>query len=360
MFFLIFFIFNSLSLTASPVCDIPKLETELLFLKINTKTRTNSELESEIKLIYGNATWKYLIEHHPYLNIPEATLDSETIDWIMSAMNVINHNNLQYVWVPMKISPDDQDEFPWFIDQAFSYSIVKGYLTKKYVFVDEVSRSVFRNNMLNDFAEFEETAMEILQGVYPDLTLDHLKRFIKRAYDNLRDPSSTIVGLKNVNKEDNLVVAISAHAVLNVPELSIGDEYITIPELINEIKNANLPSDTSFVLDTCWGACLANEKLPYLSDTVKEKFLTGELQKDIRKMNGSFLDKFALELKEKIPSFKGDISGYLGKILLRLSSCLNETGNYAVDYAVVVSASDGQMVCLEKEAMRFTLSLKSK
>lgn len=326
-------------------CSENEIISELTQLNLDTEIKTNIQLLENLINKYGYEIYSYFLSAHPSLvNDENGKIDAKTLQWVSEA-----------IWSPK--NPITKNII--IVGNIHKKSVLKEYV--EFIFnslylINEKVRIVFKNN--DDYVFFKRKAIPALVAMMKEQNPHISENLISIATSKFEKYFFTHNGYAigfNFITYSNPSISIIGHGNVKDSEISIGGVNITIKKIVNILKVLNIPSDATVKLESCFSACsssiINNTKAEIISLFKMEKLteLTGPIK-------GSFLDLFSRKLYTLIPTFNGDVEGYIGKLylkpqknVLKIDGEIMPKGN-----ASSISALDGEIL-LKKEEVRVSI-----
>ena len=349
MFFrLLFFVFLfpviSLASPTEP-CKLNELQDKLLDLGLDPDIRNNAQLLLAFKDKYGESVTDHFVEENIFVEImPDAAIDIETVSWAAKAIWDADNPATRYFPILADISKEKAlDEYVFALYFAIGRSkkitpVFESASAKK-IFIDSWEVSLKRA-LLKDTPTASETDLKDSLDIFSEHYL---------AISRLR------IGLSGIIHAEPVVV-LFGHSAAQKEVILIGDEYISIEQIVAKLKKLDLPRDGILKVNACFSGCV-NSTLPYETSEIKELFKSGSLITTSGTIKGSLLDKLSIHLFQEIPSFSGQVQGYLGalfsgpkKNVLRKDGKILPKAN-----AVEVTSASGNSILLKKEQLRVSI-----
>lgn len=344
--FLFVFLFPVISL-ASPTepCELNELQDKLLDLGLDPDIRNNGQLLFAFENKYGKSVTNHFIEENIFVEVmPDAAIDIETLSWAAKAVWDADNPASRYFPILADISKEKAlDEYVFALYFAIGRS-------KKITPVFESDREK------NIFINFWRVSLKrVLLKDTPTASETDLKDSLDKFAEHYLAPSRLRIGLSEIIHTEPVVV-LFGHSAAQKEVILIGDEYISIEQIVVKLKKLDLPRDAILKVNACFSGCV-NSTLPYEISEIKELFKSGLLITNSGTIKGSLLDKLSIHLFQEIPSFSGEVQGYLGALFSGpKKNVLRKDGKIlAKANAVEVTSTSGNSILLKKEQLRVSI-----
>ena len=326
-------------------CKNEEIVSELIQLGLDPDIKTNKGLLDNFKIVYGDEIHSYLIKNHPFLEEnPDANIDRETLFWAIEAIWDPSNSVARHMIIALDLSNET-------VLQEYTEMAMDSLLNSS-----EKTKLTFKNN--EEYIFFKDKSEAMIRKILNEgasHVSDEQVNIIKNAFSkNYFNVGGYTIGLKNVIYK-NPVIIIEGHGAADDTEIMIGNVTITSIELVNILKELKLPSDSTIKLDSCFSGC-TKEIIEKTREEIKKIFERGQLTSHSGPVNGSFLHDFSKEIYKAMPSFTGDVEGYIGMIetvpkknVHRQNGSIMPKGN-----ASEVQGLDGSIL-LKKEEVRVTI-----
>lgn len=325
-------------------CDIKTLELMLSNLGLDPTIRKNKDLITELNYKYGSSVSEYLYQEHPYLaNAKDDILDNQTIEWAVDA--IWNSDNKTMKYLPIMVDLDESKMNQYII--ASYYELYASQDRVAFVFSTNAEYIQFMMYVKNNI-------FRILSEKFTNLTPFEIQKRANRYQDIYIKKGRYFIGFNSIPTKKARII-ILGHGKEGVDGIKVADFPILSKDLIQRLILLNVPSDARLHLNSCHSACPANA-LNYTVKEIKYMFKNDLLKKIIQTGNDSFLSIFYQELYKEIPIFKGEVHGYIGRIMqTSQNNILNKEGIILLrSNAVKINGTDG-VILLKKEDLRVSL-----
>ncbi len=319
-FILILFISSNLSVAVAgnnhnENCDPLVIKRALEALRFSSTSTTNGNFIAEVLNFYDSDVYHDLIEKNKFLmKNPNQKIDLNTIKWFLdSYLKMPPFSIKQYFIVPFT-SEESEYGIEMMMTTLIGYSFP--LLTIEPVLLSplqlEGTKKKYKENNdripINLLIEFYEvsynTALKMAQAFY-----------IKIFEQNNYILTSSLRNLKSKK------LYISAHGAPGYDGIFVknttSDKVVTISsmELVQDLKNREIPSSMDIELDSCYAA---SGNIPVPTNKTKDELKKLFIDKKIEDITGNKVDSFAYKFSKNlfnhIPQYNGKINAYYGYV----------------------------------------------
>lgn len=319
IFFLLFF-FGNASYAVSGACglcncDSESIELKLIDLGLNPKIKTNKDLLSGINNEYGQVFVDELTRLHPFISKkPDGKINKKTLYWVKKiGFSKISSLGIRYIFIPFI---DNRSDFG---EEIFFHAIIpEMYPAMKgvpYFYDIEQRDAMDRLFIKNNYADVIKY-LEIEKGV------DHKvsRKVAKDLYKKIFKEKKYLIG-SDIKKIGGHRLIIIGHGLPGSESIT-NNQYVDAVEIhysdvVKMLKNISLPENVNINLQTCFsGVGLTEINTNKTEDELIRLFINKQFDSVIGDKENSYAYKFAKEIYETFPQFRGNVFGYNGEYVI--------------------------------------------
>ena len=328
---------------ASP-CSPEDIKHELIKMKLDPEIKTNKELLVGLNAVYGEILLNHLKLIHPVIEeSPETIIDLETLDWVDEIIWHKKNKFVTYVYIPGDLSSmGAMDYFVLIMD-----GMVNSRSRTIPVFQYSESKDIYYY-LLSE--EFEPIVTEIFKRNYSEMDASGIEYYTDKFLSHYRKYNEYLIGFDSLQGTKS-VIQIIGHGKAGYPAYHLGDKVISVEEIVTNIVGMGIPTGSTIKLTGCFTAC-ASPNVPHTMEKIKKLFMKGGIKHIYDKGQvKSFLYLFNHELKKQLPTYSGEVRGYIGEVAHNIEKdVLTKSGKTTSAFFVVVKALDGTLRLKREEA----------
>lgn len=333
-FILLFFIISNTKASPLYPCNAGTIKTDLVELGLDPEIKLNHQLMSALKIEYGDKLISILINMHPVLaQSPNISISSDTIQWVVDV--IWSPENPTANYIPILIDLNNELIVDQYIGIVFD-GLLNNSSKMKLVFVNQEQFVIFKTRVNSNLKE-------IISNRHPDMTAETLKRGLSAFNDHYLSDDGYNVTFEGINHKEP-IVSIYGHGRAGHDYIKVGDYKAYASSLVDKLKLIGIPQDSIINLESCFSGC-TKKKLELSIYTIKGLFVTKKLTQLPGNIKGSLLDVLSKKIFEKMPTFTGNVNGYMGKMSNMPSrNILKIDGTYLLSgYASLLTGIDGDL-----------------